>query len=251
VKLWYILNNGETVHIKTIKIILILFLGMVSNIVFSKEISAKVVGVTDGDTITVLDKNKIQYKIRFYGIDTPEKKQAYGQKAKEVLSNKIFGKIVRLEMIKKDRYGRSIGKVYLGNIYINLKMVEDGWAWHYKHYSKDKDLSYAEKKARKAKLGLWKASNPTPPWKWRKGAGNHAIFSIKLKKLPIKSDFWVSYSSKTIHNSNCRFYKKSKGKFYKLSELTFGMKNCKICGGASVFTLKNNKQRCLGCESYD
>lgn len=127
-----------------------------------------VVSVTDGDTITILQPDKSQLKVRLAEIDCPEKKQPFGTKAKEVLSSKIFGKNVKVEWSKKDRYGRVIGKVYIGNRYINKEMIEEGWAWHYTQYSHSKDMAEAQEYAKTHKLGLWMDKNPVPPWRFRK-----------------------------------------------------------------------------------
>jgi len=124
------------------------------------EIRGKVVGIADGDTITVLDAEKVQHKIRLEGIDAPEKGQAFGTKAKEKMSE-LVGE-------KKDRYGRILGNVHLGDRLINLEMVQEGLAWHYKQYSKAKELADAEDEARKAKKGLWGDKSPEPPWEFRK-----------------------------------------------------------------------------------
>jgi endonuclease YncB( thermonuclease family) len=128
--------------------------------------TGKVVKIADGDTMTVL-LDKTQHKIRLEGIDAPEKGRAYGTKARQALADKIFGETVRVDWKKRDRYGRIIGRVYLGDRDISLEMVKDGWAWHYKQYSKEAALADAEKEARKAGRGLWADKNPAPPWEWR------------------------------------------------------------------------------------
>jgi endonuclease YncB( thermonuclease family) len=122
---------------------------------------AKVVKIADGDTITVL-LEKTQHRIRLEGIDAPEKGQAYGTKARQALADKVFGKTIRVEWKKRDRYGRIIGRVYLDKQDISLEMVKDGWAWHYKRYSKEAALADAENEARKAARGLWADKNPLP-----------------------------------------------------------------------------------------
>lgn len=132
------------------------------------ELTGRVVGVTDGDTITVLDAEKVQHKIRLEGIDAPESKQAFGSKAKQALSDRIFDKTVRIEWKEKDRYGRILGRVYAGKDHVNLDMVRDGFAWHFKRYSKDQNLSDAETEAREAGRGLWADKDPVPPWEFRK-----------------------------------------------------------------------------------
>ena len=138
-------------------------------------LEGRVVGVTDGDTITVLDSSNRQYKIRFAGIDAPEKNQPFGQKAKEHLSDLVFNRQVIVETEKEDRYGRTVGKVLLGGRDTNLAMVVAGYAWHYKKYqaeqSPDDRLLYdsAEREARAARRGLWEDPVPIPPSDWRAG----------------------------------------------------------------------------------
>ncbi|EJP74630.1 thermonuclease family protein [Campylobacter sp. FOBRC14] len=129
--------------------------------------SGKVVSIHDGDTITIL-QNKQQIKVRLFGIDAPEKKQPYGQKSKQFLSNLIAGRSVEIQEKGKDRYKRVLGIVYLDGQDINEQMVLNGYAWAYVKYSK----IYAgqELKARSQNLGLWQDKKPIPPWEWRKGS---------------------------------------------------------------------------------
>jgi len=134
----------------------------------SEPITGKVISIADGDTITILDSSKTQHKIRLEHIDTPEKKQAFGAKAKQYLSSMIFGKNVKVEIKEKDRYGRYIGTVFLEKKNINLEMIKAGLAWHYKKYSKDKTFAAAEALARKKKAGLWNEKKPIPPWEFRR-----------------------------------------------------------------------------------
>lgn len=134
----------------------------------AEEIRGKVVHIADGDTITVLDANKTQHKIRLEGIDAPEHHQAFGTKSKERIAEKVAGKEVVVIWKSKDRYGRILGDVYLGDRHINLEMVQDGMAWHYKQYSKSKELAEAEDEARREKKGLWVDKNPMPPRDFRK-----------------------------------------------------------------------------------
>lgn len=136
--------------------------------VYGATLSGLVVGVTDGDTIKVLDAGKSQHRIRLFGIDSPESHQAFGQKAKQYMSKLVFQKNVRVQYVEKDRYGRILGKVYVGSTYVNLEMVKAGYAWHYVYYAKDQlDLAAAEQAARARKLGLWIDPNPIPPWDYR------------------------------------------------------------------------------------
>lgn len=128
----------------------------------------KVVAVTDGDTITVLDHNKEQHKVRLGEIDAPEKKQAFGTKAKDALVEKVFDKYVRLKGKKTDRYGRWIRGVYIDRRCINVEMVQEGWAWHYKEFSNTDTYAHAEENAREVRCGLWQDDDPIPPWEFRK-----------------------------------------------------------------------------------
>lgn len=127
----------------------------------------KVVGVHDGDTLTVL-VGTTQHKIRLAGIDAPESKQPFGTRSQQSLSEMTFGKAVTVDVETKDRYGREVGTVHAGKVNANLEQVRRGMAWHYKQYSKDQTLADAETAARAAKAGLWIDEKPIPPWEWRK-----------------------------------------------------------------------------------
>ena len=134
----------------------------------TSEWTGKVTAVIDGDTIGVLHDGQ-EERIRLSGIDCPEKAQAYGARAKQFTSDKIYGKFVKIVTHDTDRYGRTIADVYLQDgTWLNKALIEAGFAWHYKHYSKDEILSDAEKKAKEARFGLWQDNNPTPPWQFRK-----------------------------------------------------------------------------------
>lgn len=134
----------------------------------------EVIGLADGDTVTVLDAQKTQHKIRLAGIDAPEKGMPWGQKSKEALSDRVFRRTVTVEWHKQDRYGRLIGKILVDGQDANLAQVEAGMAWHYKEYAQeqtpdDRSLyAQAELDARAARRGLWAEPDPIPPWAWRK-----------------------------------------------------------------------------------
>lgn len=131
--------------------------------VFLFALSGKVVSVHDGDTITILMEEK-QVKVRLFGIDAPELKQPFGRKSKEFLASMIAGQIVKVEKNGNDRYGRTIGTIYLDGADINAQVVENGYAWAYRRFSK----KYApqESEAKFEKRGLWR-DDPIPPWEWR------------------------------------------------------------------------------------
>ena len=132
-----------------------------------------VIGITDGDTITVLDADKTEHKIRLMGIDAPEKSQDFGFESKQALSNYIYQREVTVDYKKLDKYQRKVGKVSLDKQDICLAMIELGMAWHYKDYEKeqsktDRDLySQAELKARESRIGLWQLSNAIEPSAFR------------------------------------------------------------------------------------
>ena len=133
-----------------------------------------VVGVSDGDSITVLDADKRQHKIRLQGIDAPEKAQAFGQKSKESLANMVYQKTVEVHWRKKDRYGRTIGQVMLGDVDVCLAQIKRGMAWHYKAYQREQKAAdrilydSAQTLAREQGVGLWQDSAPVEPWAFRR-----------------------------------------------------------------------------------
>lgn len=131
------------------------------------DFTGNVVSVADGDTITVLDESKIQHKVRLAEIDAPEKAQAFGSKSKQALSTLVFNKQVSVVNQGQDKYKRTIGRVYQGDVDVSAEQVKQGMAWVYRKYSKDKTLLPLETEAKTQRLGLWADSNPTPPWEWR------------------------------------------------------------------------------------
>ncbi|WP_299823987.1 thermonuclease family protein [uncultured Pontibacter sp.] len=145
----------------------------------------KVVGVKDGDTIVLL-RNGEEVTVRLYGVDTPEKNQAYGQRAKQYTSDLVFGKQVRLIVNNKDRYGRTVGTVILPDgKSLNEELVKNGFAWHYKAYSKDASLANAEADARRFKRGLWADANPVAPWDFRKNKSGNTSVAASTANAPI------------------------------------------------------------------
>ena len=138
------------------------------------DFTGKVVGVADGDTITVLDADKVQHKIRLTGIDAPEKRQAFWTYSKQSLSDMVYNKTVTVETVKRDRYGRELGKVLADGKDVNLEQIRAGMAWHYKAYQRDQSAAdrqtyaEAENEAMAARRGLWDDPEPVPPWEWRR-----------------------------------------------------------------------------------
>jgi micrococcal nuclease len=147
-------------------IIALFIILVISAFTVTTELVGKVIGITDGDTITILQDN-VQYKIRLLDIDAPEKKQAFGQASKQFLSTLIAGKIVHVTYHKYDRNKRVLGTVYCDGKNINELMVQNGMAWHFKKYSSSAIFSNLELKARQQKIGLWQDINPIAPWDFR------------------------------------------------------------------------------------
>ena len=133
----------------------------------SSAFEAIVTAVTDGDTVKIEYQNKT-IKVRLAGIDTPELKQEFGQESKKAQEDKVPNKTVYIDGDKKDRYGRLIADIKIGSRWINKELVEEGYAWHYKQYSKDQELTEAEANAKKEAKGLWISHNPMPPWEYRR-----------------------------------------------------------------------------------
>lgn len=132
----------------------------------------KVVAVYDGDTVTCLDENNQQQKIRLAEIDAPEAKQDFGKASREQLASMVFGRNVYVVDSGRDRYGRWIGHLYVDGVDVNRQMVATGMAWHYADYSKDTSLATTQAQAQAQRVGLWSQPNPVPPWEFRKSGGN-------------------------------------------------------------------------------
>ncbi len=140
----------------------------------AEVILGKVVGVIDGDTIDVLDASMTKHRIRLSGIDAPERRQAYGKKSKESLSDLVLARQVEVETHKNDRHGRRIGKVLVNGLDANLAQIRLGMAWFYREYERelnaaDRELyDQGERDAKRGRLGLWVDANPVPPGEFRK-----------------------------------------------------------------------------------
>jgi len=138
-------------------------------------IDGRVVGVSDGDTVTILTAGKRQIRIRVSAIDAPEKGQPFGDVAKRYMSSLVFGRDVSVDVVKLDRYGRTVGRLRAGGNDLGLEMIKAGLAWHYKQYERDQPpadrvtYSAAENEARGRRSGLWAQPKPQPPWEFRHG----------------------------------------------------------------------------------
>ncbi len=118
-----------------VRVITLCFLLFLSLAAFADSLTGKVVKITDGDTLYVLDANYKDHKIRLAGIDAPERRQAYGLASRKHLASIVAGKQVTVEYQKRDRYGRILGKVWVNGVDACLEQVKAGFAWHYQEVS--------------------------------------------------------------------------------------------------------------------
>lgn len=133
------------------------------------QTTAKVIAISDGDTITVLLEDKTSKKLRLAEVDCPESGQPFGKNAKQFTADQIFGKQITFIETDKDRYGRSIAKVYYDKEkYLSAELIKAGLGWWYFYYSKDKSLGEFEEQAKINKIGLWQDKNAISPWDFRK-----------------------------------------------------------------------------------
>lgn len=131
------------------------------------DITCRVVGVADGDTLTCLTADNTQVRVRLAQIDAPEKSQPWGERSKQHLSDAVFRHTVRLSVETTDKYGRTVATVWRDSRDINLEQVRSGMAWVYTQYAHDPAYTAAERTARTAHAGLWADANPMPPWEFR------------------------------------------------------------------------------------
>ena len=147
-----------------------------SSAITAAEHRGVVVGVTDGDTITLLDSDNKQRKIRLAGIDAPERRQPFSDRAKQHLADLSFKKQATLDCFKTDQYKRKICRVWVQGKDVSLAQVRAGLAWHYKRFESEQtsseraDYARAEDDARALRIGLWQSERPVPPWEFRRKA---------------------------------------------------------------------------------
>ena len=153
-----------TMRVKILTLIAFCFLSCVP-----VEQQGKVIKVVDGDTFDILDEN-ITTRIRLFGIDSPERGQAFNKRAKAFTDSLVAGKHVRIVIRDKDRYGRTVGDAYLPDgTHVNAEIVKAGYAWQFTKYSTDPEIARLERVARNSRLGLWEDAHAIPPWEFRKG----------------------------------------------------------------------------------
>lgn len=211
-----------------------------------QEFDAKVIGISDGDTLRVLKDDREAVSVRLEGIDAPEKAQEHGAKAKAALDALVGSKVVTIKQTGTDKYRRTLALVYVDKECVNEKLVEQGWAWHYKQYNCDERLAKLEVEARAAKRGLWDHDRPMPPWEFRHLGERKAVVSKEVPITPsppvpvvkptatangitpAEKKLWLNTGSNVRHNAGCKhFANTNKGRFCGPND----GKACGICGG--------------------
>ncbi len=150
-------------------VLLAAFVLLLAHVAAAQDLTGRVVGITDGDTLTLLVNRRQQVRVRLSDIDTPERRQPYGTRARQDLSGLVFRKTVRVVVRDTDRYGRTVGRVHAGAVDVNAELVRLGAAWVYRDYSNDPALLRLEATARCERRGLWRLpeAERVPPWEWR------------------------------------------------------------------------------------
>ena len=150
-----------------IKIIFALIFLYVGCAISGEIIEGVAIGIHDGDTLNLLVAGNQTIKIRLSQVDSPESDQAFGQKSRRSLSDMVFNKAVRVEKETVDKYGRTVGTVFVGDLDVNREQVKRGMAWAFLKYLHDKSLIQDEGIARQNRIGLWPDPNPVSPWEYR------------------------------------------------------------------------------------
>ena len=160
---------------------------LVSCSAIAGTLSGRVVAISNGDAITVLDARKKEHKVRIAGINAPQKAQPYGDRSRKHLSELVYDKAVDVEWRKYDRYGRIVGKIMMAapnscpasrrdcprTLDVGLAQIGAGLAWHFAPNGEEQTpqaravYSFSEQVARGKRVGLWADTAPIPPWQWR------------------------------------------------------------------------------------
>lgn len=224
-----------------------------------EQFTGRVVGVSDGDTITVLRDGQQPVKVRLNGVDTPESRQAFGARAKQFTSDKVFGKTVRVLVMDRDRYGRTVGVVYTNDDQsLNQQLVGAGLAWWYRKYApRDEQLAALEAEARGARRGLWADVNPTPPWDFRHDKGSSgrsvarratsaprlparvgqvkmpaatpSLSPVPASKTPASGAVYITATGRKYHRAGCRYLGASPTALSLKDAEARGLTPCKVC----------------------
>ena len=201
---------------------ILLTLVFLPQLLLAESFAGKCIGISDGDTISVL-RNQQSVRVRLEGIDSLEKGQEFSSVATKFTSSLAFGHKVSVQIKEYDRYGRIVGRVFVGEKDLSRELVKAGLAWHYKQYSSDRALAAAENQARNVRVGLWSLPNPKPPWEYRMQGRQTQTFQTTLHG---------NTRSKVLHQSRCRYYNcKNCTVLFNLrtQAISAGYRPCKIC----------------------
>ncbi|WP_295514958.1 thermonuclease family protein [uncultured Pseudomonas sp.] len=204
----------------------------------AETITGKVVGISDGDTLTLLTADKRQVKVRLAEIDTPERAQPYGTRAQQQLSALAFGKQAELQVQDTDRYGRTVARVIVNGQDVNREMVREGAAWVYRAYNRDKSLLAVEADAQAQKRGLWALpeAERVAPWDWRKAGRSGQTINLAAKPAKPESgggfscDGGKKYCKDMSSCAEARFYLEQCG-MSRLDRDKDGIPCENVCGG--------------------
>lgn len=136
-------------------------------------LNGRVVRVADGDTLT-LETDGGRVRVRLFGLDAPEMDQPRGRESKKGLARLVGGQTARVEVTGRDQFGRTLGRVFVGERAVDRDMVSAGWAWVYEGYCRGefcRELAVLQAEAKEGRRGLWRDPDPKPPWVWRKESG--------------------------------------------------------------------------------
>jgi endonuclease YncB( thermonuclease family) len=182
-----------------------IFLAVIALLLLGQSATTTLTGrverVLDGDTVVFLDSTNTRRHVRLDGIDAPESVQLKGKESADRLKALVLDKNVTVVSSGLDKYGRTIGRIYLGNKWVNLEMVKEGLAWHYKQYSKDIDLAAAEVTAREKKIGVWADPESVAPWEFRRIAKLPPPVVDDLK--PVAEMVYVTRAGRSYHREDC------------------------------------------------
>jgi micrococcal nuclease len=169
-------------------------------------------------------------RVRLNGVDCPESHQAFGTRARQFTGDLVFGKIVRVEVRDRDRYGRLVGDVFTsGGESLNAELVRVGMAWWYRRYApKDTKLAALEAEARAAKRGLWVDTNPIPPWEFRNGKAV-ARSDPPKEQQPNADTVYVTDTGKKYHREGCRYLAMSKHAVTLKEAKARNLTPCSVC----------------------
>jgi len=203
----------------------LLFLHITNNFVYAEAITGTIDSVIEGDSITIISKGK-EVEIRLFGIDTPEKTQAFGQSAKNFTGAMASRGEIRVEPITKDQSGKIVGLVFVNGINLNEQIVSQGFGWVYRQYCKESycaDWLKIESNAKASQKGLWADANPTPPWEYRKNQRSGGEGDVlKLAAIP-------SSSVKIVPNGPVAYHGSTKDRvFHSAACKDFNCPTCKV-----------------------